>query len=116
MNFDTAGALTVPAAGQFTTAAFTPAGAATQTLTFDINNVTQFGSQFGVNQLLQDGFSSGQLAGIEVEETGVVFARYTNGESLPLGQVALTTFANLQGLTRSDVRCGAGRLSGGLQR
>jgi len=100
MNFDTAGALTVPAAGQFTTAAFTPAGAATQTLTFDINDVTQFGSQFGVNQLLQDGFSSGQLAGIEVEETGVVFARYTNGESLPLGQVALTTFANLQGLTR----------------
>ncbi|MEM7406010.1 MAG: flagellar hook protein FlgE [Pseudomonadota bacterium] len=100
VTFDTSGQLTAPAGGTFTSASFTPAGAAAQTLTVDLNEVTQFGSQFGVNFLLQDGFSSGQLAGVEIEDTGIVFARYTNGESLALGQVSLTNFSNVQGLTR----------------
>jgi flagellar hook protein FlgE len=33
-----------------------------------------------------------------VSSEGIVNARYTNGVSTPLGQVALTTFANPQGL------------------
>jgi flagellar hook protein FlgE len=100
ITFDTAGQLTAPAGGTLNTASFTPAGAAAQTISIDLNQVTQFGSGFGINFLLQDGFSSGQLAGVEIEESGVLFARYTNGESLALGQVALTDFANAQGLTR----------------
>ena len=100
MVFDTSGALTTPAAGTFTSPSFTPAGAAAMTLDLDVSDITQFGSQFGVNFLLQDGFTNGQLAGLEVEDTGVVFARYTNGESLALGQVALASFSNVQGLSR----------------
>jgi flagellar hook protein FlgE len=100
MTFDTAGALTAPAGGTITTASFTPTGAAAQTLALDVNKVTQFGNQFGVNFLSQDGFSSGQLAGIEVERSGILFGRYTNGESLALGQVALADFSNTEGLTR----------------
>lgn len=100
VTFDTSGALTAPAGGIITTASFTPAGAAAQTLAVDVSSLTQFGNQFGVNFLSQDGFSSGQLAGIEVEEGGVVFGRYTNGESLALAQVVLADFASTQGLSR----------------
>ena len=46
----------------------------------------------------QDGYTTGRLIGIDIDSTGVVQARYTNGRSLPLGQVALANFANPQGL------------------
>ncbi|MES2489352.1 MAG: flagellar hook-basal body complex protein, partial [Pseudomonadota bacterium] len=41
---------------------------------------------------------TGKLTGIAVDSTGVVQARYSNGQSKALGQIALTTFANPQGL------------------
>jgi flagellar hook protein FlgE len=59
---------------------------------------TQYGSTFGVNTLSQDGFTSGRLSSIDVDTSGVVFARFTNGRSQALGQVALSNFANPQGL------------------
>jgi len=45
-----------------------------------------------------DGFPSGQLTGIEVDQQGVLLARYTNGQSSVFGQVTLADFANTQGL------------------
>jgi len=69
-----------------------------QDLTIDLSTTTQFGSDFGVSFISQNGFSSGQLRGVEISDTGVIFARYTNGQSFALGQVALANFANQQGL------------------
>ncbi|WP_018867334.1 MULTISPECIES: flagellar hook protein FlgE [unclassified Thioalkalivibrio] len=69
-------------------------------LEFDISfdGTTQFGGDFSVNDLNQDGFASGQLTGIDIDQTGVVFARFTNGQSTELGQLALANFPNPQGL------------------
>lgn len=64
----------------------------------DYNNTTQFGSGFAVNTLSQDGFSSGRLSGIDIDSEGIVFARFTNGQSSALGKVALASFPNPQGL------------------
>ncbi len=64
----------------------------------DFGDSTQFGSPFAVNALTQDGYSTGQISGVDIDESGVVFARYTNGQSRSLGQVALANFANSQGL------------------
>ena len=75
-----------------------PNGAAVQDLTARLTNTTQFGSEVGVNALAQDGFTTGRLAGIDVDASGLMFGRYTNGQSKPLGQVALANFANPQGL------------------
>jgi len=76
-----------------------PTGAgASQDLIVDLSTTTQFGSDFGVSFISQDGFSSGQLRGVEISDTGIIFARYTNGQSFALGQVALANFANQQGL------------------
>ncbi|MGH8354768.1 MAG: flagellar hook protein FlgE, partial [Pseudomonas sp.] len=67
--------------------------------TFDPRGSTQFSSSFAVNSISQNGYTTGQLAGLEIDDTGLIFARYTNGQSKVQGQVALASFANMQGLT-----------------
>ncbi|MFV9654415.1 flagellar hook protein FlgE [Pseudomonas sp. NY15366] len=76
-----------------------PNGADSEAFTFDMRGSTQYAASFGVNAVSQDGYTTGQLAGIEVDDTGVIFARYTNGQSKVQGQVLLANFANVQGLT-----------------
>lgn len=73
-------------------------GADPQDFTVSLSTSTQFGSPFGVSALAQDGYSAGQLSGINVAESGVIFARYTNGQSRALGQVALAGFNSVTGL------------------
>lgn len=77
-----------------------PGGGATggQTTTIDLSSSTQFGSTFAVNSVTQDGFTSGQLLGVDIDSSGIIFARYSNGQSQAKGQVMLANFANTQGL------------------
>ncbi|WNF45528.1 flagellar hook protein FlgE [Pseudomonas sp. SG20056] len=75
------------------------ADSATAGFTFDMRGSTQFASAFAVSSVSQDGYTTGQLSGLEIDDTGVIFARYTNGQSRVQGQVILANFANVQGLT-----------------
>jgi len=68
---------------------------------FSVSKATQFGSQFGVTDLSQDGYSAGQLIGVQVESNGIINARYSNGQTKPAGQIEIATFRNPQGLTPS---------------
>ena len=97
LDFDQSGLLTTAMPVGY--GAFTPAnGAAPFTLDFDFAGSTQFGAAFGVNSLNQDGFASGRLSGVDIDEEGIVLARFTNGESEAQGQIMLANFANVQGL------------------
>ena len=75
-------------------------GGATTPLAFtlDVTGSTQFGTKSGVNQLTQDGFTSGRLSSYTVSDDGVILGRYTNGQSKPLAQVALANFTSPEGL------------------
>lgn len=64
----------------------------------NVNSATQFGSAFGVTDIVQDGFAAGQLTAIAVESNGIIMARYSNGQSRPAGQIEVATFRNPQGL------------------
>jgi flagellar hook protein FlgE len=66
--------------------------------TLEFAGSTQFGSTFGVNELTQDGSTSGRLAGFSVGADGVVLGRYSNGQTLAQGQIVLANFTNPQGL------------------
>jgi len=70
------------------------------TITLNPTNSTQFSADFGVNDVQQDGFASGNLTGISFDKTGVLAAKYSNGTSSPLGQVLLGRFTNNQGLSK----------------
>ena len=99
VDYTNTGTLNTPASGNFVLPPFTPTtGAADITITLDLSSSTQYGELFSVAELIQDGYTTGRLTGIETSPTGVVFARFTNGQSLPLGQLALANFPNVQGM------------------
>jgi flagellar hook protein FlgE len=73
-------------------------GADPLNVSVDLSGMTQYGSSYTVNALRQDGNTTGRLASVDIDESGVVYARYTNGTAEALGKVALANFQNPQGL------------------
>ena len=67
-------------------------------IALDLRHLTEYAANFAVTDQRQDGYAPGQLAGIDIDENGVVLARYTNRQSKPAGQVELANFRNPQGL------------------
>jgi flagellar hook protein FlgE len=99
LQYSNTGVLTAPAGGLLAFPPYTPTtGAAAMNVTVDLGQSTQFGGSFSVNSVTQDGYTTGRLIGIDIDETGIVQARFTNGNSQSLGQVAVANFANPQGL------------------
>jgi flagellar hook protein FlgE len=73
-------------------------GANALNLSVDYNGSTQYAGESAVNSVVQNGYTTGRISGISIDNTGVVYARYTNGQSDILGAVAMAKFANPQGL------------------
>ena len=69
------------------------------------DQTTQFGgSTAGFNNFIrfmdQDGFSSGSLQSVSIDESGFVTGSFSNGQVTALSQVALATFPSVDGLDR----------------
>jgi flagellar hook protein FlgE len=65
----------------------------------DFSAVTQFGTDFSVTNLSQNGYTSGEFTGLNIDPKGVITTRYSNGQTLKTGgMIALADFRNLQGL------------------
>ena len=104
LTFDNNGNLTspsVPLNVSVNLNSINPAQGAASPLDFslDLSKSTQFGSPFGVNVHSHDGFTSGKLAGYTISAEGIIQGTFTNGRTKTLGQIALSNFANPQGLT-----------------
>jgi flagellar hook protein FlgE len=80
------------------TGATTPIGGAGIGISLDYTGTTQYGSNFGVSTLTQDGYASGHLSGFSIGADGTIIGRYTNGKSATLGEVVLAAFTNPNGL------------------
>lgn len=65
----------------------------------DMLGSTQHFGDFDVNEQKQNGYETGRLTGLEIDDEGIIFARFTNGQATTLGQVALANFRNPEGLT-----------------
>ncbi|AKH69424.1 flagellar hook-basal body protein [Spongiibacter sp. IMCC21906] len=99
LSFNSAGELMSPELGLVTYPAYDPGtGAADLNLSFDYSKTTQYGQEFGINSLQQDGYTTGRMTGVAVSDNGVVSARFSNGQSSQLGKVAMAIFANPNGL------------------
>lgn len=99
LTFDANGNLVTPTNGQIAYGPYSPTnGAAAMNMTLNLTGTTMFGNTSSVNSLTQNGYTSGQLAGLNISNSGVISARYTNGQSQALGQIALANFTNPQGL------------------
>ncbi len=99
LTFSNTGIVTAPAGGGLTFAGFNPPdGAQAMTMAFNLGQSTQYGTQFGVTSITQNGYTTGQLSTVSIDPTGIVSAVYTNGRSTQLGQLAIANFPNPQGL------------------
>lgn len=102
LNFDPAlgGALAFPQTVDFNYSINSlSSGASTpQVVNIDFAGTTQNSSGFTVVALNQDGFPTGRLSGLDISDDGLVRATYTNGQSTPLGKIAMANFPNPQGL------------------
>lgn len=64
----------------------------------DISAFTQYGANFGVTDVTQNGYAPGQLTQLTIGDDGVITARYSNSMTQPAGQIELANFRNPQGL------------------
>ena len=99
VTFDDTGAMTAPTApinyDEFTTAGNTVPEHFSFTLGDD---TTQVAAPFNVAARSQDGKAVGQIQGVTVDDTGVVKASFSNGDTQAIGQVMLANFSNPEGL------------------
>lgn len=63
-----------------------------------LEGTTQFANPNVVHAQSQDGFAAGTLSSLTVAQDGTISGIYTNGRTIPIGQIALANFSNLQGL------------------
>ena len=82
-----------------------PIGSPNATFNIDFTNqgntITQEAQgSFSVQSLTQDGFATGRLSGLEIDDEGLVRASFTNGQTTALGKIALARFDNPQGLNQ----------------
>ncbi|MGM0702821.1 MAG: flagellar hook protein FlgE [Pseudomonadota bacterium] len=84
----------------FASDATTPLGAEPAQLDFGLNlaGTTQFGNTSTTSELSQNGYTSGTMVGISIEDDGTIMRNYSNEESRPAGQIALVNFRNEEGL------------------
>jgi flagellar hook protein FlgE len=100
-DFAADGSIANPPNGVVTYPGWDPGnGASPISLDLDLSATTQYGSNFVVNTINPDGRAAGRLRNVEIDQTGVVFARFSNGQSIALGKVAMANFSNPEGLAK----------------
>jgi flagellar hook protein FlgE len=98
LSFDATGRLVSPTTMPQVTIATPSATTPSITTTLDFTGATQFASSFGVTNLTQNGYTAGSFVGMSIAESGVITARYSNGQTQANGMLALADFRNVQGL------------------
>lgn len=105
LTFDSSGKLVTPA-GNVTGITFPGLPNGASDLSFDWNlydssgnaTISQTTAASAASARTQDGFTSGVYNGFGVDSNGIITATYSNGQTETIGQVAIATVANNQGL------------------
>ncbi|BDU77493.1 flagellar hook protein FlgE [Mesoterricola sediminis] len=61
---------------------------------------TSYASASTTSATSQDGYGAGTVDSLTVDQNGVIIGNYTNGQTIPMGQVAVSTFLNENGLSK----------------
>ena len=120
ITFDAAGVLTAPAAD---VAIVTPAwanGASPSNLTWDVlggsttsPTLTGFATASATSSITQSGAPAGMITDISIDSAGRIKATFGGGQSVVMGQLAMASFNNPQGLVKlGNNRYGESEASG----
>ena len=74
----------------------------TEAMTFnaDLTKFTQYAGAYTIRGVTQDGYSAGDLIGVQVNKDGAIEARYSNGRSDMVAKLALANFSDQQGMQK----------------
>lgn len=100
LTFNSDGTLATPASA--VSLSLTPAGADPMTVSVNVSDMSQYASDFSVTRNQSDGYTAGDMTGVQIESDGSLMAVYSNGQSLLQGQVVMANFANPTGLRQGD--------------
>jgi flagellar hook protein FlgE len=110
------GTMAFNGSGQLTTPATNVAGIAINGFTDGASNLTfnwqlydpngsglltQVAGASAASSTLQNGYPSGTLSSYTIDNTGTIQGSFSNGQTVPIAQIALATFSNVQGLLRN---------------
>jgi flagellar hook protein FlgE len=73
-------------------------GENTAGMRLSMNSTTSYNTETARSSQSQDGYATGILSSLSIDSTGVMFASFSNQQSRAIGQIALASFANDQGL------------------
>lgn len=101
ITFDTVGNLATTTG--LTGISWSPTSGATTPQLFDIDltGTTQLANPNQSRVVTQDGFSAGTLASFDVDDNGVLTARYSNGQTESIAQIAVAKFRAQQSLVNN---------------
>ncbi len=90
----------VPAAYNATTGTWSSNGSAANPggVRLDMSSTTSYNTDTARLPPTQDGYATGLLSSLSIDSSGVLFASFSNQQSRAIGQVAIASFANEQGL------------------
>jgi flagellar hook protein FlgE len=63
--------------------------------------LTQVSGPSSTSSTQQDGYSSGTLVKFDIGSDGIIQGIFSNGQTVAIGQIALATFSNMEGLLRN---------------
>jgi len=107
MTFDSSGNLTSPAASadpQTLKITGLADGAADMSIDWSLYNsdgsskITQYDQTSGVGSTSQNGVAAGQISSVALQTGGLVVATYSNGQQVTVGQLAVASIPNPDGL------------------
>ena len=75
-------------------------GAAAGSITFDLTGTTQYGSDYAITSIGQNGYASGTMSNLTIDDKGVVTGTFTNGQTRTLAQLCLAKFEAPTELTK----------------
>ncbi|QHF46462.1 flagellar hook protein FlgE [Pseudomonas sp. S35] len=84
--------------GSVTDGNWTPNEATAGPIAVNMGNITQYNSASYRNPPTTDGYATGQITGLKIDGSGVLFATFSNQQSKAIGQISLASFNNEQGL------------------
>jgi len=105
LQFDGKGMLTAPTTNPVLSISGWPNGATSPPTTWNItsggaSNLTGFSAASSTAATSQDGYGSGIVRSMVVDQNGVITGSFTNGQTMPMAQVAIANFANIAGLAK----------------
>ncbi|MBF0529104.1 MAG: flagellar hook protein FlgE [Deltaproteobacteria bacterium] len=108
LDFDSTGALVSGTNPTFTLSLTN--GAASQTVTWNQydtsgstnGTLTQYASDSAINDQSQDGYTTGSVSSVAIDDSGYVVCSYSNGTTTRPFKVALADFNNYNGLEKTD--------------